>query len=95
METKLHISLVALKALMLKTPTTIVKKTKTTSDVGPIICVSSPNARKTQVRLDVTIKWKAQKWAKINVPPNGSPCHVPNPNKMIMKSPCQKAWKKI
>jgi hypothetical protein len=63
--------------------------------VGPIICVSSPNARKTQVRLDVTIKWKAQKWAKINVPPNGSPCHVPNPNKMIMKSPCQKAWKKI
>jgi len=39
-----------------------------------------------------TIRRKVQKWAKTyNAPPNGSPCHVPNADKMIMKAPCQEA----
>ncbi len=37
------------------------KTTRTTSDVRPIICVSSTKERKTQVRWDITIRQKTQK----------------------------------
>jgi hypothetical protein len=36
------------------------------------------------------IKWKVWRWTKTNnAPPNESPCHVPNSNKMTMKAPCR------
>ncbi len=48
-ETKPHSSLITLKALMLKTLPIIIK-IGTAFDVGPIICVSSANEKKTQVK---------------------------------------------
>jgi len=53
-ETKLHTLLTALKVLMLKAITPIVK-TRTTSNGRPTICVSSANKRKTQVGWAVAI----------------------------------------
>jgi hypothetical protein len=52
---KLHISSATLKTPMLKTLVTIIKKQKPQSDVGPIICVSSTNERKTQVMWAIII----------------------------------------
>jgi len=60
METKLHISLVSLKAPMLKIPIVIVKK-KITSNVGPIIFVSFVDKRKTQIRWAVVVTQKLQR----------------------------------
>ncbi len=48
---------------------------KTTSNVGPTICVSFAKEGKTQVRWATAIGWKAWRWARTNnIPPNGSPC---------------------
>jgi len=56
-ETKPHSSLITLKALMLKTLPIIIK-IGTAFDVGPIICVSSANERKAQVRWATAIGQK-------------------------------------
>ncbi len=62
METKLHILLVALKALGNPNNSSCNhKNVKTTSNVGPIICVSSTKEGKTQVGWVVTIGQKKQK----------------------------------
>jgi hypothetical protein len=68
------------------------KNVGTTFDARPIICVSSAKERKTQVRWVVVIRWKVRIWAKENnIPPNWSPCHVPNFNEMTMRSLCREA----
>jgi len=56
METKLHTSLVALKALMLKNSCSNCKKVGTTSNAKPIIYISFTNERKTQVGWVVSIR---------------------------------------
>ncbi len=71
------------------------KKVRTTFSVGPTICVSSSNERRTQVGWVVAIGWKVQKWTKTNnVIPIRSPCHVLDFDEMTMKSPCWETWKK-
>jgi hypothetical protein len=71
------------------------KKIWTTFNMGPTICVSSTNEKKTQVGWVVAIRWIVQKWIRANnIPPNGSLCHILNFNEMIMKCPCQVTWKK-
>jgi hypothetical protein len=56
METKLHISLVALNALMLKNSCSNRKKIGTTSNARLIIYTSSTNEGKTQVGWVVSIR---------------------------------------
>jgi hypothetical protein len=58
METKLYISL-AIKRLNVENSYCNCKKTKTTSDAKPTICISSTNEMKTQVRWAVVIGQKA------------------------------------
>ncbi len=71
------------------------KKVGTTSDGGPIICVSFAKKRKTQVGWATIIGQKAQKWTKVNnIPPNGSPYRIHDFDEMTMKSPCWIAWEK-
>jgi hypothetical protein len=61
----------------------------------PIICISSNKNGKTQVGWVIAIGQKSQMWVKTNnIPPNGFPYCALDFNKMIMKSPCQEAWKK-
>jgi hypothetical protein len=60
METKVQISLVALKDLMQKTCCNH-KKIGTTSNVGPTICISVANERKTQARWVVVVRQKMQR----------------------------------
>jgi len=60
-----------------------------------IICVSSTNKKKTQVRWVVVIRRLAQGWTKgNNALPNWSSCCIFDSNKMSMKSPNQEAWEK-
>lgn len=64
-------------------------------EIGPTICISSMNERKSQVGRADVIGWKMQKCAKKNnIPPKGSPCHVLNLKKTTMKSLCWKAYQK-
>jgi hypothetical protein len=58
METKLHISLIALKALTLKNSYNNHKKVGTTSNAKPIIYISSTNERKTLVGWVASIRQK-------------------------------------
>jgi hypothetical protein len=58
MGTKLHISLIALKALMLKNSYNNRKKIGTTSNARPIIYISSTNERKTLVGWVVFVRRK-------------------------------------
>jgi hypothetical protein len=52
----------------------IIKKTSTTSEVGPTICISSTNEEKTQVWWVATIGLKTQKCVMANnISPKGSP----------------------
>jgi hypothetical protein len=68
------------------------KNVRTTYNAGPTICVSSAKEGKTQVRHATIVGRRTWRWAKTNNgSPNGSLCHVPNSNKMIMRSPCQEA----
>jgi hypothetical protein len=69
------------------------KNAKITFDVGPTICVSFAKKRKTQIGWAATIGRKTRRWAKVNnTSRNGSLCHVPSSDKMIMRSPCQETW---
>jgi hypothetical protein len=71
------------------------KKIGNTSEARPTMYISFANKGKTQVGWVTTIGKRAQKWANTNnIPPKGSPCHVPNSNEMTMKSSCQKVSKK-
>jgi len=70
------------------------KKASTTSNARPKICVSSTNEGKTQVEF-IAVKQKTWRCVKANnIPPKGSPCHVPNLDEMTMKSLCQIAYEK-
>ncbi len=72
------------------------KNVKTTFDAGLVICVSFANEGKTQVKRAAIVGWKMQKWVRSNnIHPNGSPCCVPNFNKMTMRSPCSETLKNI
>jgi hypothetical protein len=65
------------------------KNVRTTYDARLNICVSSNKEKKTQVRLVVDVGQKMRRRAKANnAHPNGSPYHVPNFDKMTMRSPC-------
>jgi hypothetical protein len=71
------------------------KKIRTTFHARHIICVSPTNEGKTQIWWATIIGQKVWKWTWANnAPPDGSPYHVPNCNKMTMRSPCQWTWKK-
>ncbi len=66
------------------------KKIRTTFDARPIICISSTNEGKTQVKWAVIVRWKVWKWIRINnFPPNGSFCHVLDYDEMTMRSSCR------
>ncbi len=65
------------------------------SKVGPIMCVSSTNERKTQIGWATTLQQKTWKWISVNdTPSKRSPCYVPNSNEMTIKSLCLKAFAK-
>jgi hypothetical protein len=65
------------------------KNVRTTFDAKPTICVSSAKERKTKIGWIVIVRQRAQRWTRTNnVPPNGSPCYVPNSDEMIMISQC-------
>jgi len=67
---------------------TIIKKIGITFDVRSTICVLSANKKKTQVGSVVIIRWRMQRWARVNnVISNGFPYHVFNFDEVIMKSP--------
>jgi hypothetical protein len=94
-ETKLHISSIALKVLMLWTPFVISKHIGTTSEAWLTMCISFANEGQTQVGWVVIVGWRMQKWTNVNnTPPKGSLCHLPHLNEMTVKSSCLEAFEK-
>jgi len=71
------------------------KKSNNTSRARPIMCVSSTNERKTQVRWATTVGQKVgRRVSANNTLPKRSPCHVLDSDEMIVRSWCLKASKK-
>jgi hypothetical protein len=69
------------------------KKTSNTSDARPIMCISSANEGKTQIRWVIVIRQRVRRWAN-NTPPKNSFYHVLGSNEIIMKSSCLEASEK-
>jgi hypothetical protein len=77
-----------------QTPFIIIKKGNT-FEVGPTMCVSIANERKTQVEWVVVVAQRVRKWANANnIPPKGPPCCVLDLDEMTAKSPCLEAFEK-